>query len=86
MAVSLTLTAVRRAGGKTYAVFGKTVLEFASDAEAQRWANAIDFPDAAKKLLASIAIAKGLVPGGAGGNIGLTLTYDVAGATPLVVS
>lgn len=74
---ALTLTAVTRADGKVYVQFGKHSREFNGNADAAEWAQASeDDIDTLRRILARVAIARNLVPAGAGGPVNLTLTYN----------
>jgi hypothetical protein len=68
----ITLTSVARTAGKVYVRFGKTELEFASNADASAWAaTSEEDMDALRRMLARVAIQRNLIPGGAGGSINL---------------
>jgi hypothetical protein len=78
----ITLTSVARTAGKVYVRFGKTELEFASNADASAWAaTSEEDMDALRRMLARVAIQRNLIPGGAGGSINLKLEYNPTAVT-----
>jgi hypothetical protein len=78
----ITLTSVARTAGKVYVRFGKTEMEFNSNAEAADWARVSeDDMDSFRRILAKVALDRNLVPGGAGGAINLKLEYNPTAVT-----